>query len=111
MNTNAVTPFNGAETVGAHVVRTPNSTYSKQVEIKRARLPTVQKVYGLTRTRIYELIGAGVFRAVKDGRALLIDVASVEEYLARLPAAVIRPQKKAAPVACGSAASIQSSNP
>jgi excisionase family DNA binding protein len=103
MKPNAVIPFNGAHTITAPTMPTSNATHNKPVEMKRARLPTVQKVYGLTRTRIYELIGAGVLRAVKDGRALLIEIASVEEYLARLPAAVIRPQKNAAPINFGTA--------
>jgi len=57
---------------------------------KYARLPAIQGAYGLPRSRIYDLLSRGVIRARKDGRALLIEVESVETYFATLPEAPIR---------------------
>lgn len=66
-----------------------NST-SINIPRKYARLPVIQGAYGLPRSRIYDLLSRGVIRARKDGRALLVEVESVEAYFATLPEAAIR---------------------
>lgn len=58
--------------------------------VRYARLPAIERIFGINRARAYELLGIGAIRAIKDGRALLIEVASVEAYLASLPKATIR---------------------
>ena len=50
---------------------------------------------GLTRSRIYELVGAGVLDARKAGRRTLIVGDSLRAYLAGLPRADIRVGRKA----------------
>jgi excisionase family DNA binding protein len=54
------------------------------------RIPDVRRIFGLTRSRTYELLTAGHIAAVKDGRALLIDLRSVERYLNDRPKAQLR---------------------
>lgn len=67
------------------------------------RIQQVTRSRGLNRTRIYELIAAGSITAVKDGRALMIDISSVDRYLASLPKAEIRLPKTMARRAADSA--------
>jgi hypothetical protein len=57
---------------------------------KFARLRTIERTYGLNRARIYELLSMEAIHAVKDGRALMVSVESVERYMATRPQATIR---------------------
>jgi hypothetical protein len=52
-------------------------------------------VGGFGRSKLYEVVGHGLVRAVKLGSKTLIDTASLLAYLADLPAAQIRPAKTA----------------
>ena len=51
---------------------------------------------GFSRTRIYELIGAGELEARKAGRATLVMTDSIDACLSKLPPAAIRAPRKAA---------------
>ncbi len=51
---------------------------------------------GIGRTRLYDLLGAGAFRAIKAGRRTLIDVQSATEWLEKQPTARIGAQGRAA---------------
>jgi excisionase family DNA binding protein len=44
--------------------------------------------YGLSKSRVYELIYAGELRAVRAGRRILIPREAADEWLASLPEAV-----------------------
>lgn len=55
-----------------------------------ARINDITVRFGLPRTRVYELIAAGALEARKDGRAVLVNVASVLRYISALPPANIR---------------------
>ena len=46
---------------------------------------------GIRRTKLYELIGRGLIRAVKADGKTLIEVQSVRDYLDRLPTVPIKP--------------------
>jgi predicted DNA-binding transcriptional regulator AlpA len=46
---------------------------------------------GIGRSSLYSLFGRGEICAIKAGRRTLYDVASLREWLASRPAAVIRP--------------------
>jgi hypothetical protein len=61
----------------------------------RPYLPLKQAcvIGGFGRSKLYEVVGLGLVRAVKLGRKTLIDTASLLEYLETLPAAQIRPAK------------------
>ena len=48
------------------------------------------KYAGVGRTRAYELIAAGLIRAVKLGNSTLIDLDSVDQFHASLPPVVSR---------------------
>jgi hypothetical protein len=67
-----------------------------------AQLPpylTIKKAYetaGISRSKLYEVLGGGLVRAVKIGTKTLIDTGSLLSYLENLPTAQIRPQKIAA---------------
>lgn len=45
-------------------------------------------MYGITVQRVDELRRSGVLRTKKDGRHILIEVASLEEWIVRDPSAV-----------------------
>jgi excisionase family DNA binding protein len=49
---------------------------------------------GLGRSKLYELLGLGLVRAVKLGTRTLIETASLLAYLESLPTAQIRPLKR-----------------
>lgn len=55
-----------------------------------ARINDVTARFGLPRTRLYELMAAGVVDARKDGKATLVNVASVMRFISALPKAEIR---------------------
>ena len=60
-------------------------------------IPGATKMTGLSRSRIYELIGAGTLEARKAGRRTLVMTDGLRAYLSTLPAATIRaPHKRAA---------------
>ncbi|MFF1340747.1 helix-turn-helix domain-containing protein [Streptomyces sp. NPDC058290] len=48
------------------------------------KVPEAMRVLSLSRTVIYELIRAGRLRAVNEGRARLIPVSAINEYVALL---------------------------
>jgi len=45
---------------------------------------------GINRTKLYELVGAGILEAVKCGNRTLILVSSLDAYVASLPRAEMR---------------------
>lgn len=51
--------------------------------------------YGLSRSRLYVLLGQGHIAGVKAGRRTLIRTDSLDQYLATLPAAVVGETRKA----------------
>jgi excisionase family DNA binding protein len=53
------------------------------------------EVAGLGRSKLYEIVGDGLVRAVKIGSKTLIDTNSLLAYLENLPAAKINPQRLA----------------
>jgi excisionase family DNA binding protein len=57
-------------------------------------LPRATAVFGLSRSTLYRLAGNGRVRFLKCGRSVLVDAASVRLFLASLPAATIRPERK-----------------
>jgi excisionase family DNA binding protein len=62
---------------------------------------TIKKAYetaGISRSKLYEIVGDGLVRAVKIGTKTLIDTGSLLSYLENLPAAQIKPPSKAKPV-------------
>jgi excisionase family DNA binding protein len=59
-------------------------------------LPRATAVFGLSRSTLYRLAGEGRIRFLKVGRSTLVDAASVRQFLATLPAATIRAERKAA---------------
>jgi hypothetical protein len=59
------------------------------------RIPETTRRYGLSRSRLYLLAGAGLVRFIKVGNATLVDLGSVRAYLASCPPAEIRPSKAA----------------
>jgi len=76
-----------------------------------AQLPpylTIKKAYetaGISRSKLYEIIGGGFVRAVKIGTKTLIDTGSLLSYLENLPAAQIKPPSKAKPTPAATSAS------
>ena len=67
-----------------------------------ARINDITVRFGLPRTRVYELIAAGALEARKDGKAVLVNVATVLRYIASLPPANIRLPKTMAKQAAAS---------
>lgn len=60
-------------------------------------IAAAQNVSGLSRTKIYELVGEEKLKAVKAGRRTLITAESLNTYLTSLPpAAISRQHRKAA---------------
>ncbi len=60
-------------------------------------IAAAQNVSGLSRTKLYELVGEEKLKAVKAGRRTLITAESLNNYLASLPPAAIgRQHRKAA---------------
>jgi len=57
---------------------------------------------GFGRSKLYELLGLGLVRAVKLGTKTLIDTSTLLAYLESLPAAQIRPLKPVRKLACPS---------
>jgi hypothetical protein len=55
-----------------------------------ARINDITARFGLPRTRVYELLATGALEARKDGKALLVNVASVARFINMLPKANIR---------------------
>ena len=66
-------------------------------EVLAHTIPSAEKVSGLGRTSLYELIGAGKLDARKAGGRTLITAESLRAYIASLPRADIRTgQRRAA---------------
>ena len=65
---------------------------------KLATISDFSRLFGVGRTMVYQLVGAGELRAVKAGRRTLIDVESASAWAANLPPAAIHTvrQRKAA---------------
>ena len=65
------------------------------VSIEPMALPVLAAVAvsGLSRSAIYREAGAGHIKLLKLGRTTLVDMATVRTFLARLPAAQIRPSR------------------
>ena len=57
-----------------------------------AKVATVSKATGLSRSTLYNLAAAGEITFRKAGRATLVDLASVRAYWAKLPTAEISPR-------------------
>jgi hypothetical protein len=53
-------------------------------------IPGAVEATGLTRTRIYVLMGEGLIEAIKCGRRTLIRAESLRNYIEALPVATIR---------------------
>jgi hypothetical protein len=53
------------------------------------RIPGTCRRWGWNRTRLYHLIGTGAVRALKDGKAVIIDQESCADYIESLPVAQI----------------------
>jgi excisionase family DNA binding protein len=45
------------------------------------RVPDAVKMLGLGRSKIYQFIGSGEIKVIKIGRATLIEVASLREFI------------------------------
>ena len=58
-----------------------------------ARIPEATGRFGISRTRLYREAALGKVRLVKLGNATLVDLASLRAFMARLPAAKLRPPK------------------
>jgi hypothetical protein len=58
-------------------------------------IPAAGKASGFCRSRLYALMGDGAIEAVKIGRRTLVKADSLKAYIDGLPAATIRPAKKA----------------
>jgi hypothetical protein len=61
------------------------------VPTEYGKIPEVRRRFGIPRSRQYVLAARGDILFKKDGRATLVDFASVRRYLANLPPARIRP--------------------
>ncbi len=62
-----------------------------------ARIPQAQALSGLSRSALYRLAAERQVRFVKHGSNTMVDMASVRDFLASLPAAAIAaPRKQAA---------------
>jgi hypothetical protein len=59
-------------------------------------LQDAERIAGLGRTKLYELIGSNVLDARKAGSRTLITGESLRSYIAKLPKATIRMGQKAA---------------
>lgn len=64
-----------------------------------ARIPEAVRRFGLSRSRIYLLAGQRKIRVIKVGKAALVDLASVREFMRGQPLAEIRAPKGAARLA------------
>jgi hypothetical protein len=63
---------------------------------KFARIPEATGRFGISRSRLYREAALGKVRLVKLGSATLVDLASLREFMARLPAAKLRAPKSPA---------------
>jgi hypothetical protein len=55
------------------------------------RIPVACQVFGMSRSRLYELAARGLIRIIKDGnKNAVVDFSSVREYYATCPAADIK---------------------
>ena len=68
-----------------------------EVEPILVSIPQGCQMIGRGVATMYELIGAGRVRAVKDGARTLLEVESLREYARSLPAAKVAPPRKRPP--------------
>jgi excisionase family DNA binding protein len=61
---------------------------------------------GISRSKLYEILGDGLVRAVKIGTKTLIDTGSLLSYLESLPVAQIKPPSNTKPTATPGAETI-----
>jgi hypothetical protein len=74
------------------------STVSKmEVEPILCSVPQGCQMLGVGTQAMYDLIGSDLVKAVKHGTRTLLVVASLKEYAATLPRAVIAPPRKRKP--------------
>jgi hypothetical protein len=74
------------------------STVSKmEVEPILCSVPHGCQMLGIGTQGMYDLIGAGLVKAVKRGTRTLLVVASLKKYADELPLAVIAPPRKRKP--------------
>jgi hypothetical protein len=59
------------------------------------RIPEASRRFGLSRSRLYLLAGEGLIRFVKVGNTTVVDLGSVQDYLAACPSAEVRSPKAA----------------
>ena len=78
-------------------------TNNFQPQPRYGRITQVTRAYGINRSRIYELLAKGRISAIKEGRSTLIELASVDAYVASLPKATVRLPKTLARQATASA--------
>jgi hypothetical protein len=61
------------------------------IEPLAVTIPRTSQITGESRSRVYELIGEGVYEAIKSGRRTLIVYESIKRRIASLPRANIKP--------------------
>ena len=61
-----------------------------------ARIDHVCAISGLSRSRVYLLLGQGVLRAKKDASTTLVEISTVVSYLNSLPPATFGADREAA---------------
>jgi excisionase family DNA binding protein len=69
----------------------PSSTALSLQHGSYGRISEVCRRYGLSRSGIYRLASAGEITFVKLGTSTLVDLYSLEAFMAALPKAVLRP--------------------
>ena len=72
------------------MARTPNNTVPPTVAPISVSVAQASVLTGLSRSRIYELLGSGQLRAVKNGARTVILFDSLRKFVIGLPAAEIK---------------------
>ena len=72
----------------------PSSVAKLEVEPILCSVPQGCQMIGIGTQGMYDLIGAGLIKAVKRGTRTLLVVASLKTYAKSLPAAIIAPPRK-----------------
>lgn len=80
------------------MARAPNNAASPTVQPISVSVAQASTLTGLSRSRIYELLGSGQLRAVKDGARTVILFDGLRRFITTLPPARIKtkPTGKAA---------------
>jgi hypothetical protein len=55
----------------------------ESIELLAVRIPTAQAMLGLGRSKLYDLMDSGAIRTVKAGRARLVIVQSIRDFISR----------------------------